>query len=590
MSLRSGFAGTLALYAGPVRALIGVAAVGLGITLILAPLSTHQIAVVTGVGLALAGIAAFLLPTLDGFTRASARVFGTIFVALGVLIALWPSAGAPWLAFLVGASLIGQGIFSAVQSIRHGGDQRATSIIGALASIIIGTATFSWPVLTLTFFRLGVGAWFVFFGLQLVMAAIYRKIPKPKRPRSRLQRWSRTIGATLALVLAIGVALGTGAILGGVPLPQPGKFYAAPSEVPTEPGQLIRTEPISAGVPQGAQAWKILYTTTSTDGSPAISSGTIVAPKKRGEDPLPLLSIAHGTTGVAAKCAPSMSATPFADGAGAALEQMVTQHGWAAVTSDYIGLGTAGTHPYLIGDAEARNVLDAARAAQQFTEINTTPETVVWGHSQGGQGSLWTGQAAAKYAPELDVKGIAAFAPAADLYGLAEVNKNDAAGKTISAYIAATWDKLYPELDLTAQLTPGSAGGVAKIQDLCFNGQDVLAAILRGTQVPNQIFPDRLLAGDFGRLLKAQTPVGPFPAPVLVAQGLADPLVKPEQQRAWVDGRCKKDDEIDYRTYPGLDHLSLVAANSPLTPQLVEWTLDRWAGEPTTGNCDALPN
>ena len=75
------------------------------------------------------------------------------------------------------------------------------------------------------------------------------------------------------------------------------------------------------------------------------------------------------------------------------------------------------------------------------------------------------------------------------------------------------------------RLTPGSGRGVAKIEDLCFNGQDVLAAILRGTQVPNQIFPDRVLAGEFGRLLRAQTPTGPFPAPVLVAQGLADPLV-----------------------------------------------------------------
>lgn len=589
MSLGTGLTSRVTALVGSARALIGVVAIGLGVTLVLAPLTAHQIAVVTGIGLALAGVAAFLLPGLRGGSRVTARVFGAVFVLLGALIAAWPSAGAPWLAFLVGASLIGQGVFQGVQSIRNGGDQRATHIVGALASVIFGVVTFSWPVLTLTFFRLGVGAWFVFFGLQLVMLALYRSTTRPARPQSRLRRWSRTIGASLALVLAVALALGTGAILGGVPLPSPGKFYAAPAELPDEPGQLIRSAPLTAGVPSGAQAWKILYTTTHSDGSPAISSGTIIAPKKRGDEPLPLLSVAHGTTGVADKCAPSLSATPFADGAGAALEQIVTQHGWAAVTSDYIGLGTAGTHPYLIGDAEARNVLDAARAAQQFTEISTTAQTVVWGHSQGGQGSLWTGQIAESYAPKLTIAGIAAFAPAADLYGLAEVNKNDAPGKTVSAYIAATWDTLYPELNLTAQLTPGSAGPVSKIQNLCFNGQDVIAAILRGTQVPNQIFLDSVLAGEFGRLLKAQTPVGPFPAPVLVAQGLADPLVKPEQQRAWVAARCAAGEEIDYRTYPGLDHLSLVAEDSPLTPELVEWTLARWAGEAPTPNCDALP-
>ncbi|MCW2288323.1 uncharacterized membrane protein HdeD (DUF308 family) [Leucobacter luti] len=591
MSLGSRVKSTLTTLAAPVRAGIGLAAVGLGLTLLLVPLSTHQIAIVTGIGLALAGVAALLLPALDSVSKVPARVVGVMLVLFGILIAVWPSAGAPWLAFLVGVALIGQSLFQLLQSIRNSGDQRAPHIIAALAGIVVGLVTFSWPVLTLTFFRLGVGAWFVFFGLQLIFIMLFHRRPRAphQTSASRLRRWSRTLGASLALTLALALALGTAWVLGGVPLPAPGTFYTAPAEIPDTPGTLLRTKPLTEGVPSGAEAWKILYTTTHSDGSPAISSGTIIAPKTRGGDPLPLLSVAHGTTGVAAKCAPSLSATPFSDGAGAALEEMVTKHGWAAVTSDYIGLGTSGTHPYLIGDAEARNVLDATRAAQQFSEISTTERTVVWGHSQGGQGSLWTGQIAAEYAPDIDIVGVAAFAPAADLYGLAEVNKNDAPGKTVSAYIAATWDTLYPELDLAAHLTPGSAAPVSKIQNLCFNGQDVLAAILRGTQVPNQIFPDSLLAGKFGRLLKAQTPVGPFPAPVLVAQGLADPLVKPEQQRAWVGGRCAAGEEIDYRTYPGLNHLTLVAADSPLTPQLVAWTLDRWAGKPAAGNCDDLP-
>ena len=412
--------------------------------------------------------------------------------------------------------------------IRHGGDQRATSVIIALASIVFGVVALAWPVLTLTLLQAWRRCMVRVLRAALVMAALYRNAPERPKQRGRVARWSRTIGASLALVLAIAVALGSGWALGGVPLPNPGKFYTPPASVPDEPGKLIRSERIKAGIPKGADGWRILYTTTNLDGSPAVSSGTIVAPKRRGDDPLPLLSVAHGTTGVAAKCAPSLSATPLADGAGAALEQLVTEHGWAAVTSDYIGLGTAGAHPYLIGDSEARNVLDATRAAQEFADISVEAETVVWGHSQGGQGSLWTGQVAADYAPELTIQGIAAFAPAADLFGLAEVNKTDAAGKTVSAYIASTWAELYPELDLASQLTPGSARGVEKIQDLCFNGKDALSAILHGTQVPNQIFPDRVLDGEFGNLLRAQTPTGPFPAPVLVAQGGADPLVKPD--------------------------------------------------------------
>lgn len=118
----------------------------------------------------------------------------------------------------------------------------------------------------------------------------------------------------------------------------------------------------------------------------------------------------------------------------------------------------------------------------------------------------------------------------------------------------------------------------------------MLAAILRGSQAPNQIFPDSLLAGAFGDQLKAQTPLGPFPAPVLVAQGLADPLVKPALQHDWVAARCAAGEHIDYRTYPGLSHNSLVATDSPLTPQLVQWTLDRWNGEAPTPNCRRPPS
>ena len=585
MPLKSRIAAALSPVAVPARTGIGVAAAALGLVLVLAPLSTHGIATVTGAGLALAGVAAVLLPATDGFTRTASRVLGAALCVVGAVIALWPAGGAPWVAFLVSASLIGHGVIQTVQVLRYGGDQRGTSFVIALVSIVFGVVALAWPVLTLTFFRLGVGAWLVFFGLQLALAALHRPRLREQRPRGRLRRWSRTVGASLALVVAVAIALGSGWILGGVRLPEPDRFYTPPAEVPAAPGTLIRSEPLTQGIPKGAVGWRILYTTTGVDDRPAVSSGTVVAPIGGGDQAAPTLSIAHGTTGVAPKCAPSLSPTPLADGAGAALEAVVVEHGWIAVTSDYVGLGTSGTHPYLVGDAEARNVLDAARAVQQLDGVHAGSSTVLWGHSQGGQGALWAGQVAASYAPDIDVRGIAAFAPAADLYGLAEVNKSEATGKTVSAYIASTWSQLYPELELSAQLTPGSARGVEKIENLCFNGQDALAAILQGTQVPNQIFPDTVLTGEFGELLRAQTPTGPFPAPVLVAQGLADPLVKHEQQAEWVADRCDAGADIDFRSYEGLDHLSLVAGDSPLTPELISWTLDRGAAVPVEPGC-----
>lgn len=583
--------------ATPIRILIGIAAAAGGVALILAPLTVQTIAAVTGLALIVTGIAR-LLDTLQGPVEGSGvwvtleRVMAAAIIVFGAVVALRPPLGAAWLAFIVAAALIAHGLVSVIHAVTRKTPYRVAEGISAAAAIVFGALAFSWPVLTLTIFRFGVGAWFVFFGLRLIFEAFAnrRNSPRIDSPAaSRVQRWVRTIAASTALLVALAFTVGSASLLGGAPLPEPDAFYVAPADVPSEPGTLIRSEPLTTGVPTGAEAWKILFTTTHPDGSAAISSGTVIAPADRDGSTLPLLTVSHGTTGVVAKCAPSLSATPFADGAGAALETMVTQHGWVAVTADYIGLGTAGVHPYLVGDAEARNVLDASRAVQQLNDVNTSTDTVVWGHSQGGQGALWTSQIAAEYAPEFSIKGTAAFAPAADLYGLADADKKEVGGKTVSAYIASTWDQLYPELELAKHLTPGSKGGVERIHDLCFNGKDVLSAILFGTQIPNQVFPDSLLNGAFGDKLKAQTPVGPFPAPVMVAQGLADPLVKPKLQHDWVESRCTSGEAIDYRTFPGLDHNSLVAADSPLTPQLVQWTLDRWEGASPTPNCDDLP-
>src|SRR5699024_11014086 len=97
-------------------------------------------------------------------------------------------------------------------------------------------------------------------------------------------------------------------------------FYVAPPEIPADAGQLIRWEPLTTGVPSGAQAWRVLYTTTLPGGEPAVSSGTVMAPEGSSSGSSPVLSVAHGTTGIDAACAPSMSVTPFASGAASALE------------------------------------------------------------------------------------------------------------------------------------------------------------------------------------------------------------------------------------------------------------------------------
>lgn len=96
------------------------------------------------------------------------------------------------------------------------------------------------------------------------------------------------------------------------------------------------------------------------------------------------------------------------------------ESGWVIIASDYSGQGAEGDFPYLIGEGEARSVLDRMRATGHLDDLSLADTAVVWGHSQGGHAALWTGAIADSYAPELKILGVAAISPAADPLGLAE--------------------------------------------------------------------------------------------------------------------------------------------------------------------------
>lgn len=93
-------------------------------------------------------------------------------------------------------------------------------------------------------------------------------------------------------------------------------FYTPPAEIPDTPGTLIRSQdtPHLAEGLGGAQ--KILYTSTTQDGSPVATSGTVIEPTApwTGQGPTPTIVFSPGTRGAGDGCAPfyaaGCSATP----------------------------------------------------------------------------------------------------------------------------------------------------------------------------------------------------------------------------------------------------------------------------------------
>src|SRR6056297_2305428 len=224
--------------------------------------------------------------------------------------------------------------------------------------------------------------------------------------------------------------------------PEPGPFYNTRLPDDARPGQLLDIEPFARGIPETARAWRILYVSTDPDGRSRSASGVVVA--RRDVESGPVVAWAHGTTGIANGCAPSLKTEPFAYVP--AFEQAV-EAGWIWVAPDYPGLGTPGPHRYLDGPAEARAVLDAVRAARRIEGLSLEPETVVWGHSQGGHAALWTGISAASYAPDVALSGVAAVAPATDLPNLVAGVHDAFMGRLLSALLIEAYARIYPDVD-----------------------------------------------------------------------------------------------------------------------------------------------
>src|ERR1700678_3734446 len=218
-------------------------------------------------------------------------------------------------------------------------------------------------------------------------------------------------------------------------------FYRSPpSAVMGAPGTLVRQEVID-GAPLGATTYRVLYRSTGLDDQPILASGVVIVPQ--GDPPpggRPIVAWAHPTSGIVPPCAPSLAIFLFQQIQG--LRSFV-RDGYVVAATEHPGLGTAGPHPYLVGVSEARAVIDSVRVAATLPGAGGGMRFVVWGHSQGGHASLFTGAIAKSYAPELALLGVAAAAPATDLATLMNEDIDSVGGRNITAMTLWSWQRVF---------------------------------------------------------------------------------------------------------------------------------------------------
>lgn len=353
----------------------------------------------------------------------------------------------------------------------------------------------------------------------------------------------------------------------------PPAFYDPPAPLPAgPPGTVIRTEPVEHAT---ARAWRVLHTTTDADGTPIAVSSVVIAPS--GDAPAdgwPVAAWSHGTSGVVPPCAPSLQ-----DDAGLSripgLDQLLAA-GIVVVATDYPGLGTPGTHPYLIGESEGRAVLDSARAANAVLDGATNPTTTIYGHSQGGHAALFATHLAPDYAPDLRLAGTAAMAPPTDLGQLLERDLDEPAGRILGALAIYSWSTLYPQADEDAVVTPVARPFVADIGDEC-----ILTDAEQFADVPDLLAltasflsADPVTTPGWSELITANSLSGTtdLSTPLLIAQGLEDTIVRPPVTQAFVDQQCAAGTAIQFDTYATASHFSL---RTIAAPDVVDWMVQR---------------
>jgi pimeloyl-ACP methyl ester carboxylesterase len=231
------------------------------------------------------------------------------------------------------------------------------------------------------------------------------------------------------------------------------------------------------------------------------------------------------------------------------------------------------------------NALDSVRAAHNLAAAHAGTEFAVWGHSQGGHASLFTGQLASTYAPELRLVGVAAGAPVPNLVDLFKVNIKTTVGKILIAMALQSWARVYDDASLNQIVTAIARPIVARIAESClYNQAQIIASVpaalaLRLTFLrlpPWETEPWRAI-------VETNDPgAARIGVPILITQGAADPIVAPEVTERFAHGLCSRGETVELRLYPGVKHLD---AGHLASADVAKWIGDRFARKPAPSNC-----
>jgi alpha-beta hydrolase superfamily lysophospholipase len=390
------------------------------------------------------------------------------------------------------------------------------------------------------------------------------------------------VAVLVSLLVLVSSACGSSAHANSArPPAPPGDLYQPPSPLPARrPGTLIWAEKVALPLNPPATIWRILYHSRTVYGRDVAVSGFAIVPTvaaPRGGRPV--YAWAHGSMGQADECAPSHDVRNNLPPYGGQL----AGHGAALVATDYDGLGTPGEPTPYVGVAEAHAILDSVRATKQLPGVGSLGPVVIAGHSQGGGAALWAAQLARSYAPGVDVRGVAALAPAAQfttiVQALGKPPFDQVLGEALWALdgLRTAYGRRLP---LDRLLTPQARADLPRVAHECA-AQTI--ARWRGRPERAMFARDPLSVPALSRILAENSPGATDPhVPIFLAQGSRDEQI-PLSVSAELEARyCRLGATVTRRVYAGVDHEGVIDAAQAA---VLAWISARVQGRPASSSC-----
>jgi len=361
-------------------------------------------------------------------------------------------------------------------------------------------------------------------------------------------------------------------------LPRTAFYDTEPATAHGEPGTLIRSEEFAGyELPAGTRATRILYRSRSQLDHDSVASAVVVVPTRAAPPGgWPVLIWAHGDTGVAPTCAPSLFKS-----LGNHTDTLVAEglsRGFAVVVLDYSGLGAGLQHEYLWKEANANDIAFAAPAARA-AEPQLAPAWVAMGHSEGGLAVWGVAEKMAK-SHDPSYRGAVVVAPTLDTEALLPRVAAISGQSFYPVYVAFGIKAVYRDFNISAMLLPAGAAAYSR---LTTQGCRRFASALFESVKLNTVVEPRWVAAPLVQKLLTSNQVGnkPISGPMFVASGESDADAPAQITAARVKALCATGATVNYQSYPG-DHETMMLTS--LSDQL-NWIVDRFQDRPAPSQC-----